>query len=83
MTMDEALITGIVAIIVCVINNWVQSRKTVTLIEYRLKQLENKVDKHNHFNERLQDIEKTREVFNEKLKVVNHRIDDLEEQGKQ
>lgn len=42
------------------------------LTNYRLSQLEAKVDKHNRFGERIP-------VLEEKLKVVNHRLDDLEE----
>lgn len=42
------------------------------LTNYRLSQLEKKVDKHNGFGERIPLLE-------EKLKVVNHRIGDLEE----
>ena len=38
---------------------------------YRIEQLEKKVDKHNNFAERIP-------VFEEKLKVCEHRIDDLE-----
>lgn len=41
------------------------------LMSYRIEQLEKKVDKHNHFAERMPVVE-------EQLKVVNHRIDDLE-----
>ena len=41
------------------------------LMSYRIEQLEKKVDKHNGFAERIPVIE-------EKLAVVNHRIDDLE-----
>lgn len=41
------------------------------LTAYRIEQLEKKVDKHNHFAERLPVIE-------EQIKVINHRIDDLE-----
>lgn len=41
------------------------------LTAYRIQQLEEKVDKHNSFAERIPVIE-------EKLKVVDHRIDDLE-----
>ena len=41
------------------------------LTNYRLSQLEAKVDKHNGFGERIP-------VLEEKLKVVNHRLDDLE-----
>lgn len=41
------------------------------LIEYRVKKLEEKVDKHNNV------IERTF-VLEEQMKVANHRIDDLE-----
>ena len=41
------------------------------LMSYRIEQLEKKVDKHNHFAERLP-------VLEEKIAVANHRISDLE-----
>lgn len=41
------------------------------LMTYRIEQLEKKVDKHNNFAERMPVIE-------EQIKVINHRIDDLE-----
>lgn len=41
------------------------------LTAYRIQQLEEKVDKHNNFALRIPVIE-------EKLKVIDHRIDDLE-----
>lgn len=41
------------------------------LMSYRIEQLEKKVDKHNHFAERLP-------VLEEKMTVANHRIEDLE-----
>lgn len=41
------------------------------LTSYRIQELENKVDKHNNFAQRIPIIE-------EKIKVINHRIDDLE-----
>nr|DAE34530.1 MAG TPA: Hemolysin [Caudoviricetes sp.] len=41
------------------------------LTVYRIKQLENKVDKHNNFAERIPVIENN-------IKVANHRIEDLE-----
>ena len=43
------------------------------LTNFRIKQLEDKVAKHNNFAERLPVIE-------EKLAVANHRINDLEKQ---
>lgn len=51
------------------------------LINYRLKQLEAKVEKHNHLVERQYDIEKITAVLSEEIKVANHRIDDLEKKG--
>ena len=41
------------------------------LMSYRIEQLEKKVDKHNNFAERIPIIE-------EKIRVINHRIEDLE-----
>lgn len=41
------------------------------LMSYRIAQLEKKVDKHNNFAERIPIIE-------EKIRVINHRIEDLE-----
>ena len=45
------------------------------LISYRVEQLEKKVDKHNNFAERIPVVE-------EQIKVMNHRIGDLEEYEK-
>lgn len=44
------------------------------LTNFRLKQLEQKVDKHNNFAERIPVVE-------EKIKVLNHRVEDLEKQN--
>lgn len=50
---------------------------------YRLEQLEKKVDKHNHLVERMYEIEKTvttaTSLYDEEIKVINHRISDLEQ----
>ncbi len=62
-----ALITGGLAFL----GVWVSNRKSGALIAYRLKQLEAKVDRHNHFAERMPVVE-------EQIKVANHRIEDLE-----
>ena len=43
-----------------------------------LEQLEKKVAKHNGLVERTYHLEEEAAVFEEKLKVANHRIDDLE-----
>lgn len=48
------------------------------LTQYRLEQLEKKVDKHNNLIERTYRLEESEAVLEEKLRVANHRIDDLE-----
>lgn len=55
---------------------------TSKLSIYRLEQLEKKVDKHNHLVERMYEVEKTvtaaNKLYDEEIKVINHRIADLE-----
>ena len=51
------------------------------LSNYRIAQLEKKVEKHNQVVERVYRLEKTSAVFDEDLKVVNHRLSDLEKDG--
>jgi hypothetical protein len=52
------------------------------LTNYRIEQLEKKVEKHNNVIERVYNLEKHEAVFEEEIKVANHRIDDLEEHHK-
>lgn len=102
--MEAAIITGIVAIIVCVANNivtiWQVNKKhasqieeqrkshaeTIELITYRLRELERKQDKHNNLMERVFKLEGKMDllgaVTSEKIKVANHRIEDLEKNEK-
>lgn len=49
------------------------------LTNYRLEQLEKKVNKHNTVIERTFKLEEGQAVIQEQIKVVNHRIADLEE----
>ena len=66
-TIIGAMIGAAASIIVCVINN----NKQNALMFYRLEQLEKKVEKHNNLVERMA-------LMEEKAKVADHRIDDLE-----
>ena len=49
------------------------------LTQYRLEQLEKKVEVHNKVTERVYRLEERTELQEEKIKVANHRIGDLEE----
>lgn len=48
------------------------------LTNYRIQQLEKKVEKHNNVIERVYNLEKSEAVMEEEIKVANHRISDLE-----
>lgn len=48
------------------------------LTTYRIEQLEKKVEKHNNVIERVFNLEEHEALMEERIKVVNHRIEDLE-----
>ena len=48
------------------------------LTQYRLEQLEKKVEVHNQVVDRVYKLEERTELQEEKIKVANHRIEDLE-----
>lgn len=84
-TVTASLISAFAAIVVCMINNHFQTAKSekahqdnIVLISYRLEELEKKVDKHNNLIERTYELEKRADVLEEKQKVANHRLDDIE-----
>ena len=55
-----------------------ESKKQQDLFEYRLDILEKKQDKYNNLQGRMYEAEKSIKLNDEKIKVANHRIDDLE-----
>ena len=48
------------------------------LTSYRIEQLEKRVQAHNNLIERTYKLEERTELQEEKIKVANHRIEDLE-----
>lgn len=77
-TIIGILISSGVTLLVCIINNHYQSNATRTLLEYKLEQLTNRVDKHNGVIERTYRLEQEVALHEEKIDVANHRIADLE-----
>lgn len=69
--MSTAIATVIVGVL-SLIGTLAGSYGGMKLMTYRIEQLEKKVDKHNHFAERVP-------ILEEQMKVANHRIDDLED----
>lgn len=77
-TIISACISAGVTLLICVINNHGQQEKTRALMEYKLDELTRRVDKHNNTIERTYRLEEQVALHEEKLKVANHRIQDLE-----
>lgn len=84
-TVFASVISALAAVVVCVINNRTQHNKTVAKVEemnnlnqFRIEQLEKKMDKHNNLIERTYKLEQKEAILEEKVKVANHRLDDLE-----
>lgn len=76
--MTEGIIVGILSLIGTLAGTYFANRKSSALIAYRLELLEKKVDKHNSVVVRTFKLEEQTAVIEEKIKVANHRIEDLE-----
>ncbi len=69
--MDSNVLVALLSLLGTLLGSLAGVLTSSKLTNYRLSQLEQKVDRHNSFSERIPLLE-------EKLKVVNHRIGDLE-----
>lgn len=66
--------SGVLAIVVCIINNRYQNSKTIALLDLRLKTLEEKVDKHNNLVERTYRLEERTAVQDEKIETLEKAV---------
>lgn len=76
--MTEAIIVAAFSLLGTLAGAYFSNKKSAALISYRLEQLEQKVAKHNQVVERTYKLEEQEAVLEEKMRVANHRIDDLE-----
>lgn len=76
--MTETIIVAVLSLIGTLCGAYFANRRSAALIAYRLEQLEGKVAKHNGVIERTYRLEEQEAVLEEKMKVANHRIEDLE-----
>ena len=79
----NSIIVALVSLIGTVAGAYLANRRTAALLAYRLEQLEEKVDKHNCVIERTYELEKRADVFEERIKVANKRILDLEKENRE
>jgi hypothetical protein len=78
--MWETIVVACISLVGTLGGSFLAQRKTTALIAYRIEQLETKVNKHNNLIERTYKLEERCEVMDEKIKVANNRIKDLEKQ---
>lgn len=80
--MSDVVIVGLLSLIGTLGGTFGGILTANKLTNYRIEQLEKKVEKHNSVIERVYQLEKHEAVIEEEIKVANHRIDDLEEHHK-
>jgi chaperonin cofactor prefoldin len=69
--MDSGTVISILSLIGTLSGSFGGILVSSKLTNYRIEQLEKKVDRHNSFAERMP-------VMEEQIKVINHRLEDLE-----
>ena len=73
--MDSTVIVSLISLLGTLVGSLGGIVVSGKLTAYRIQQLENKVAEHNNFARRMPVVE-------EQIKVINHRIDDLEQEDK-
>lgn len=76
--MLEGIIGAAITAVASIICQLIISKNNQNLIEYKIDELTERVDKHNNLIERTYKLEESAKLMDEKMKVANHRIDDLE-----
>ncbi|MDD6728452.1 MAG: hypothetical protein PUE08_04435 [Eubacteriales bacterium] len=69
--MNNEIIIAFISVLGTIVGSFGGIVTSSKMTSFRLEKLEEKVDKHNNFAERIPVVE-------EQIKVINHRIDDLE-----
>lgn len=76
--MTDTVIVALLSLAGTLTGAYLANRKSTALIAYRLEQLEDKVNRHNQVIERTYKLEEAEALLEERVRVANHRIDDLE-----
>ena len=74
----STLITSIFAVIGTAVGAYYANKKQMAIFTYRVEQLEIKMEKHNQLIERVFRLEESDKLTDERIKVINHRLKDLE-----
>ncbi len=80
--METEIIVSIISVLGSALGTFVGIMLNTKLTNYRIEQLEKKVDKHNNVIDRVYKLEQQDAVTQEEIKVANHRISDLENKNR-
>ena len=76
--MDDTVVVAIISLVGTLAGTFGGIMTSNRLTGYRIEQLEKKMEKYNNLIERTFKLEENTALQEEKIKVANHRIDDLE-----
>ncbi len=76
--MNDVVIVAIISLIGTLGGTFGGILTSSKLTNYRIEQLEKRVEAHNKVVERTYRLEEEQKVEEEKIKVINHRLEDLE-----
>lgn len=77
--MSDAIIVALLSLVGTLGGSMAGILASSKLTNYRIQQLEKRVEAHNQVIERVYLLEKHEAVMDEEIRVANHRIDDLEQ----
>lgn len=77
--MSESIIVPLLSLLGTILGTFGGILTASKLTNYRIEQLEKKVEKHNHVIERVYELEKQEAVMDEEIKTMSHRIEEFAE----
>ena len=77
--MSETIIVALLSLVGTILGTFGGILTASKLTNYRIEQLEKKVEKHNHVIERVYELEKQQAVIDEEIKNISHQIEGFAE----
>ena len=77
--MSETIIVALLSLAGTILGTFGGILTASKLTNYRIEQLEKKVEKHNHVIERVYELEKQEAVIDEEIKNISHQIEGFTE----
>lgn len=77
--MSETIIVALLSLLGTVLGTFGGILTASKLTNYRIEQLEKKVEKHNHVIERVYELEKQEAVIDEEIKNISHQFEEFAE----